>query len=124
MTEVIVRIGDWEHECCGEAVEVNQIVEFGCVTLQRASGEECLVETHHDREPDVYVRGRVSEISVVDVQGAQQSIVRVPSGLALRGFDRRDDGHLEEQHTGLVVYAEPEVFDVKVVVNEISKEPA
>lgn len=79
MTEVIVRIGDWEHECCGEAVEVNQIVESGCLTLQRASGEECLVETHRDREPDVYVRGRVSQISVVDVQGAQRSIVRVPA---------------------------------------------
>jgi len=124
VTVVIVRIGDWEHECCGEAVGVNQIVEFGCLTLRRATGEEQLVETHHDREPDVYVRGRVSEISVVDGGGVQRSIVRVPSGLALRGFDPRDDGHLEEQHTGLVVDAKPEVFDVKVIANEISKEPA
>lgn len=124
MTEVIVRIGDWEHECCGAAVEVNQIVEFGCLTLRSASGEEQLVETHHDREPDVYVRGRVSEISVVDGRRAQRSIVRVPSGLALRGFDPRDDGHLEEQHTGLVVDAQPEIFDVKVIANEISKELA
>ncbi|SKC36465.1 DUF6578 domain-containing protein [Okibacterium fritillariae] len=122
MTEVIIRIGDWEHECCGEAVEVNQIVEFRCLTLRRASGEEQLVETHHDSEPDVYVRGRVSEISVVDGAGVQRSIVRVPSGLALRGFDPRDDGHLEEQHTGVVVDAMLDDFDVKVIANEISKE--
>jgi hypothetical protein len=124
MTEMIVRIGDWEHECCGEAVEVSQIVEFGCLTLQRASGEECLVETHHDREPDVYVRGCVSEKSVVDGKGAQRSTVRVPSGLALRGFDPRDDGHLEEQCTSLVVGANPAVFDVMVIANEISEEPS
>jgi hypothetical protein len=124
MTEVIVRIGDWEHECCGKAIEVNQIVKFGCLTLQRASGEEGLVETHHDREPDVYVRGRVSEISVVDGKGTQRSIVRVPSGLALRGFDPRDEGHLEEQYTGLVVEDNPAVFDVKVIANEISEEPS
>lgn len=33
MTEVIVRVGDWEHECCGGAVEVNQIVRFGVPLL-------------------------------------------------------------------------------------------
>jgi len=124
VTEVIVRVGGWEHECCGDAIEVNQIVEFGCLTLRRTSGEEQLVETHHDRPPDVYVRGRVSDISVIDARGMQRLIFRVPSGFALRGFDPWDDGHLEEHHTGLLVGGKPEFFDVRVMAHEISREPA
>lgn len=118
MTEVTVRVGDWEHECCGEAVEVNQIVKFGCLALRQATGEEHLVETHHDREPDVYIRGRVTEISVLDAQGTQRSIVCIPSGSAVRGFDPQDGGHLEEQHTGLLVDAKPDAFDVRVIADE------
>ena len=120
MAEIVVQVGGWEHECCGEAVEVNQVVDFGCLARRRASGEEQYVETHHDDEPDVRIRGRVVDISVVDIHGARRSIARVPSGSALRGFNSQDDGHLEEQYTGQLVDAKPDVFDVRVKANEIA----
>lgn len=122
--EVVIQVGGWEHECCGEAIEVNQIIDFGCLAPRQASGEERFIETHHDDEPDVRVRGRVIDISVVDAQGVRLSIARVPSGSALRGFDSKDDGHLEEQNTGQLIDAKPDVFHVKVMANEIAKEPA
>jgi len=56
--------------------------------------------------------------------GVQRSIVRVPSGLALRGFDPWDDGFLEEKHTGLLVGVKPEFFNVRVMANVISKKTA
>jgi len=118
MAEVVVRLGGWEHECCGEAIEVNQIVDFGCLVRRRASGEEHYVETHHDDEPDARFRGRVIDISVVDIHGARRSVARVPSGSALRGFDPKDDGHLEEPYTGQLVDAKPDVFDVRVMAYE------
>lgn len=122
--EVVIQVGGWEHECCGEAIEVNQIIDFGCLAPRQASGEERIIKTHHDDEPDVRVRGRVIDISVVDAQGVRLSIARVPSGSALRGFDPEDDGHLEEQYTGQLVDAKPDVFHVKVMANEIAKERA
>jgi hypothetical protein len=120
MTEVVVQVGGWEHECCGEAVEVNQIVDFGCLVRRRASGEEQFVETHHDDESDVRIQGRVTDISVVDIHGARRSIASIPSGSALRGFDPQDDGQLKEQYTGEIVDAKPDVFDVRVIANETS----
>lgn len=122
--EVVIQVGGWEHECCGEAIEVNQIIDFGCLAPRQASGEERFIETHHDDEPDVRVRGRVIDISVVDAQGVRLSIARVRSGSALRGFDSEDDGHLEEQYTGQLVDAKPDVFHVKVMAGEIAKELA
>jgi hypothetical protein len=31
VVDVVVEVGDWEHECCGEAIERNQLVDFQCI---------------------------------------------------------------------------------------------
>lgn len=104
--DVVVEVGDWEHECCGEAVERNQLVDFTCIRYAGPDGQLRLAESHHgglDVAADERVRGRVIEIHVVRDEGTAEPILRVPSGRALRGFDHGDDGHLEDPWTGGVV---------------------
>ena len=100
--DVVVEVGDWEHECCGEAIERNQLVDFRCIRSEGPNGEARLLETHHglDVPADARVLGRVVSLEVLDAAGITQPILRVPSGVALRGFDEHDDGHLEDPWTG------------------------
>jgi hypothetical protein len=98
--DVVVEVGGWEHECCGEAIERNQLVDLHCIRWTDPDGQVRLIETHHHIDPDERVRGRVTEIQVVQDGGTTQPILRVPSGRALRGFDDDDDGHLEGPWTG------------------------
>ncbi|HEX8498925.1 MAG TPA: hypothetical protein VF661_17120 [Actinomycetales bacterium] len=105
--DVVVRVGGWEHACCGPAIERQELVDLGCVRVAGPDGEVLLVETHHDTGPPVgpaeqveRVRGRVADIRVVGDDGATRPVLRVPSGEALRGFDAHDDGHLEDPWTG------------------------
>ncbi|MCF6743467.1 hypothetical protein E9529_04105 [Blastococcus sp. KM273128] len=101
--DVVVEVGGWEHECCGEAVERNQLVDFSCIRYQGPDGRERLAESHHgglDVRADERVRGRVTDIQVVRDGGVAQAVLRLPSGQALRGFDDGDDGHLEDPWTG------------------------
>jgi hypothetical protein len=104
--DVVVELGGWEHECCGEAIERNQPVDFTCIRHSGPEGRMRLIETHHgglDVPADERVRGRTTEIHVVPDAGAAQPILRLPSGRALRGFDDDDDGHLEDPWTGDVI---------------------
>jgi hypothetical protein len=115
--DVVVSVGDWEHECCGEAIERNQLVDFRCIRSDGPGGHVRLTETHHgglDVAADERVRGRVIEIHVVRGEGSAQPILRVPSGRALRGFDEDDDGHLEDPWTGQAVSSGSREFLVTV----------
>jgi hypothetical protein len=97
--DVAVEVGGWEHECCGEAIERDSLVSFGCMRGTQGDGMETLIETHHDRVPDVRVSGRVTDLHVVRADGATEPVLRVPSGRALRGADPMDDGHLQTPWT-------------------------
>ncbi|MCF6506631.1 hypothetical protein E9549_04305 [Blastococcus sp. MG754426] len=104
--DVVVEVGGWEHECCGEAIERNQLVDFRCIRYQGPDGRVRLAESHHgglDVPADERVRGRVTELHVVRDGGVAQDVLRVPGGAALRGFDEQDDGHLEDPWTGAVL---------------------
>jgi len=100
---VTVEVGDWEHECCGAAIERNETVDLGCLRWRDADGQVRLIEAHHDSPIETRVRGRVVDIVVVAEDGSSTPILRVPSGVALRGFDDEDDGHLEAPWSGEVV---------------------
>jgi hypothetical protein len=115
--DVVVEVGGWEHDCCGAAVERDQIVDFRCIRYTGDDGRSRLAESHHgglDVRAGERVRGRVTEIQVVHDGGIGQPILRVPSGQALRGFDEHDDGHLEDPWTGDVIASESREFLVTV----------
>jgi hypothetical protein len=115
--DVVVEVGGWEHDCCGEAIERNQLVELSCIRYAGEDGHMRLIESHHgglDVRADERIRGRVTEIQVMQDGGAAQPILRVPSGAALRGFDDDDDGHLEDPWTGDVIKAGSDGFLVTV----------
>lgn len=110
--DVQVQVGGWEHECCGDAIERGQVVDLDC---QRIMGDDGLMHLSAGRHSPAErrVRGRVRAVEVVRPEAASQPVLRVPSGLALRGFDPDDDGHLQNPWTGQAV--EPgEVFLVTV----------
>ena len=115
--DVLVEVGGWEHECCGQAIERNQLVDFRCIRYEAPDGQMQLAESHHgglDVSADERIRGRVIEIQVVHDGGATQAIFRLPSGQALRGFDDDDDGHLEAPWTGDVITSASSEFRVTV----------
>jgi len=115
--DVVVEVGGWEHECCGPALERGQVVDLGCLRLAGDDGRPRLVETHHDHAPVVErVQGRVVDLKAVRGGGTSRSVLRVPSGAALRGFDSSDDGHLEDPRTGAVVRSPTGRFLVTVRV--------
>ncbi len=101
--DVVVEVGGWEHECCGPAIERNQVVVLHCIRWTGPDGQVRLIEHHHHIDPEERVQGWVTDIRVVQDGGATRPILRVPSGQALRGFDDDDDGHLEDPWTGDVV---------------------
>lgn len=104
--DVQVEVSCWEHECCGDAIERGQVVDFDC---QRTMGDDGLMHLsagrHSPAERRVRgrVRGRVRDIEVMRPGASPQPVLRVPSGRALRGFDPDDDGHLEDPWTGQAV---------------------
>lgn len=102
----IVRVGGWEHECCGGPVERGDVVDWTCF---RDDGGT-LRETHHGDEDDtVRVRGAVTHIELVLADHDVKTVERIPSGRALRGFDEHDDGHVQTAD-GTVVAAEDAVW--------------
>ena len=112
--KVTVEIGDWEHECCGGAIERIDIVDLGCSRFQDAGGQVRLIETHHDSRTETHIRGRVVDIPVLAHGGSTTPILRLPSGAALRGFEDEDDGHLESPWTGELVEEESNHFLIVV----------
>lgn len=115
---VVVIIGGWEHECCGPAVEIGDVVEYGVVS---ADGARRFEEVRHGTVPNQRIRGRVVELYAVGPDG-RVAIDRVPSGRALRGFDDDDDGHLEARWTGQPVTVEWEDDpEFEVVVDPYGK---
>ena len=98
--DVVVEVGGWEHACCGPAIERDQLVDLDCLRVTAADGEVSLSETRHEVEPGIRVQGRVRDIQVARPGQPAQSVLRLPSGKALRGYDDEDDGHLEDPWTG------------------------
>jgi hypothetical protein len=116
--ETTVDVGGWEHECCGPALERDQVVELRCVELPADDRHPArLVETHHDNDPDATlttVRGRVVELSIRHADGSVEPIERLPSGRALRGFDEHDDGELRRPWTDEPVSPDTDAFVVVI----------
>ena len=110
--DVQVEVSLWDHECCGQAIERGQVVDLNCSRTMGDDGALHLSAGHH-QPPQRRVRGRVRSIEVLRPQAPSQPVLRVPSGLALRGFDPDDDGHLENPWTGQAV-PEGEIFLVTV----------
>ncbi|GEM_PF-2499862 len=112
--DVVVHLSGWEHSCCGDAVERDQLVELGCLRTGPAGpvGSAALTRTHHHLEPEVDVCGRVVDLLVVRPGGEPEPVHRVPGGRALRGSDPDDDGHLEQPWTGTEVAAGEEFLVV------------
>lgn len=92
--DVEVEVGGWEHQCCGQAIERGQVVDFDCL---RTTGDDGLV--HLSVDAHFPPARRVRAVQVVRPGASPQPVLRVPSGLALRGFDPDDDGHLENPWT-------------------------
>jgi hypothetical protein len=111
-----VEVGDWEHECCGAAIERNDVVDLDCIRYTDPDGRVHLVETHHDLDvqPRERVGGRVVDIHLVEEGGATRTLLRIPSGQALTGWDDSDDGHLEDPWTGQVIASQSRDFLVTV----------
>jgi len=116
VVDVVVEVGGWEHQCCGEAIERNQLVDLQCIRYQGQGGPLRLIESHHELDvpAEQRVRGRVTEIQVVHEGGTAKPILRIPGGSALRGFDDDDDGHLEDPWTGDVISSDTGEFLVTV----------
>ncbi|WP_241175799.1 hypothetical protein [Modestobacter sp. KNN46-3] len=114
MVDVVVEVGGWEHECCGEAIERDQLVDLQCIRHRGGDGQERLVESPHDFPVDERVRGRVVDVQVVHDGGVARPVLRVPSGGALRRVDEDDDGHLEDPWTGEVITSPGRDFFVTV----------
>ena len=114
--DIDVEVGDWEHECCGAAIERDDVVNLDCIRWTGPEGREHLVETHHDLEvqPRQQVRGRVLDIHLVEEGRPTRALQRVPSGRALNGWDDDDDGHLEDPWTGEVIASSSRNFLVTV----------
>ena len=92
-----VRVGGWEHLCCGAAFSVGDTVTWEVFDLDDGAP----VETHHvPEEGSRPVTGRVAEIRAVFDDGTTAAVTRAPGGSALNGFDDLDDGHLVAADTG------------------------
>lgn len=80
----------------GSRLNAIQLLDFGCLHAIGPDGG-LLHRTHHYRESEMQVRGRVRDIQVLRPgQSAQQVHVhRLPSVQAVRGRDAEDDGQLE-----------------------------
>lgn len=114
--DVVVEVGDWEHDCCGGPIERNQVVDVTCFLITEPGAPPRLMETHHALEvahPVERIRGRVVDIAVVQDDGSTRPILRVPGEAALRGFDA-DDGHLEDPWSGEIVTSSRNDFLVTV----------
>ncbi|MPQ99576.1 hypothetical protein GB931_16960 [Modestobacter sp. I12A-02628] len=115
--DVVVEVGGWEHECCGEAIERDQLVDFSCIPYPDPDGRLRLIESHHgglDVAADVQVAGRVTDIQVRCAGGAIPAVLRVPSGRELCGLEDGDDGHLVDPWTGEPVTTTSREFLVSV----------
>jgi hypothetical protein len=119
VVDVVVEVGDWEHECCGPAYERGQVVDLTCMVVTTPEGATVLVETRHEigvHWPLEHVRGRVVDLEAVCTDGTSQAVLRVPDGSSLCGFGE-DDGHLEDPWTGEVVVSSRNEFRVTVRVS-------
>jgi hypothetical protein len=115
--DVVLEVGGWEHECCGEAIERDQLVDFWCIRYEGPDGQVRLIETHHgglDVSADERVRGRVVELQVVLETGDAQSVLRVPSRPEMTRFDDGDDWLLTDPWTGEVITSRTVEFLVTV----------
>ena len=67
VVDVVVEVGGWEHECCGAAVERNQLVDLRCIRCTAPDGDVHLVESHHEVDVPAgeRVQGRVTDVQVV-----------------------------------------------------------
>ncbi len=115
--DIVVEVGDWEHECCGPAYERGQVVDLTCMVVTTRDGTTSLVETGTSSASP----GRSSTCAVEwstsrwSWRRDPRSILRVPDGSALCGFSE-DDGHLEDPWTGEVVLRTRNEFRVTVRV--------
>ena len=110
----MVEVGGWEHDCCGAAIERDDVVTFDCIRLMQEDGQLRLIESHHDLGGSEQVSGRVIDIHVVEGAGATRPILRLPSGSALRGVGTDEDAYLQDPWTSEVITSDSTDFLVTV----------
>jgi hypothetical protein len=120
---IVVEVGHWEHECCGPSYERDAVVELTCFVIPPGvedvgAGGVQYLETHHDgltsKHKATSIRGRVSDLAIVHLDGSVEPIERLPGGRAIRGFDDDDDGHLERPWTSVAVINDSNRFLVTI----------
>jgi hypothetical protein len=117
--QIRVSIGGWEHACCGDAYAIGDPVTWDVFLPGKVGlpGGAHYLESHHDVLTEgESVTGRVVDIQAENAQGRFVSILRLPSGRALRGFDDHESGDCVETATGRVLDNDPTQFTVTIDV--------
>ena len=84
---VEIEFGGWEHECCGDEIRHNDLVDW----TYAVDSDGVRQQTHHDTGAvTTRLSGRVARIDLI-VDGDRVAIDRVPSGAALCGQEDGDD---------------------------------
>ncbi|GAB3145648.1 hypothetical protein GCM10027058_02280 [Microbacterium neimengense] len=90
---VDVLLWEWEWACCGEPFAVGDRVEFGVVAADDAIRALCapaadpeLVETHHEREPELHISGIVRSVSGLTVAHRMMRVPRQPPAPEITRF--------------------------------------
>jgi hypothetical protein len=63
-------LADWEQECCGSAIERQQIVALSCKRYVGPDRGTILAVSRHEPEPGELVRGWVTDLHVALTRGA------------------------------------------------------
>jgi hypothetical protein len=122
--QIRVNMGGWEHECCGQAHEIDDIVTWDLYlpVAGTLEGDADYMESHHDRlAGGVTVTGRVVGVDVLRAGGGSTAITRLPSGAALRGF--AEDGEVTDRLTGEALEEDLDEFVVTLDLPEGSELP-
>jgi hypothetical protein len=125
--QIRVDLGGWEHECCGESYDLNDVVTwelFLPVAGELADGADYMESHHGQLSGGVEVTGRVVAVEVASRPATFVSVSRLPSGRALRGFDEHDDGIPMVLATGDPLDGHPDEFVVTLEIAPKSELPA
>jgi hypothetical protein len=124
--QIRVDLGGWEHDCCGDAYEINDVVtkDLYLPFSGTLSGGADYMESHHQHlSGGVSVTGRVVGIEVAGPDGQYVAVTRLPSGADLNDLNEDGSDAVVELATGNVLDIEPDEYIVILDVAEGSEFP-
>jgi hypothetical protein len=113
--QIRVDLCGWEHECCGDAYEINAVVtrELFLPTSGPLQGNAEYIESHHDLlTGGSTVTGRVVGVEVLGPQGTFVKVTRLPDADELGDAYDDDSGDLTDLATGDVLENESREYIV------------